>query len=44
MNKAELEYLIKYLQKVSVADLQGRVVYDKLVKMYKEVCENEKAE
>ena len=42
MNKADLEYLIKLVQTRSVADLQGRAIYDKLVKMYKEEVENEK--
>ena len=44
MNKADLEYLIKLVQKISVADLQGRAVYDKLVEMYKEEVENEKVD
>ena len=44
MNKADLEYLIKLVQTRSVADLQGRVIYDKLVEMYKNEVENEKTD
>lgn len=43
MNRQELEYILNLLAKVvSVTDLQGRVVYDKIVEMHKKEVENEK--
>ena len=40
-NTQDLEYLAKIMQGRSVADLQGRVVYDKIVEMHKKLIEDE---
>ena len=43
-NTQDLEYLVKIMQGRSVADLQGRVVYDKIVEMHKKLIEEQNDE